>query len=153
MTDIPVGWPCALLSSDPPSVVDRQAIPSAAELLPQILPLTPRGPAWGEGEAGDGTGASPVQRQFWTAIAEWCAASNATDFDLALQALPSAVTWSLEDWEAEYGLPDPCSTGTLGQAQRVSALRGKYGALGGQSPAYFICLALSLGYDVTIEEP
>ena len=31
--------------------------------------------------------------------------------------------------------------------------RGKFGAIGGQSPAYFVCLAASLGYDITIEEP
>ena len=153
MAEIPVGWPCAGLPGLPPSVADRQSAPTADDLLPQVLALTPRGPAWGTDEAGDGRGASPIMRLFWRALAAWAAANNTAEFDTAIQALPSAITWSLPDWEREYGLPDGCASFAPTTEQRVAAVRLRYGAQGGQSPAYFICLAASLGYDVTIEEP
>lgn len=91
--------------------------------------------------------------RFWRAVAAWVADLNAREFDLATQALPSAITWSLPDWEAEYGLPDACMSGAGGPDTRVAAVRGRFGAVGGSSPAYFICLAASIGYDVFIEEP
>ncbi len=150
---IPAGWPCADLPTDPPSVVDKLSNPSADDLLPQVLQLTPRGAAWGTDEAGDGRGALPVMLQVWRGLAAHAAANYATEWDLAIQALPSAITWSLPDWEDEYGLPDPCVSGQAGTAQRVAAVRARFGAQGGQSPAYFICLARSLGYDIDIDEP
>jgi uncharacterized protein YmfQ (DUF2313 family) len=153
MADIPAGWPCATLPAVPPSVRDKQAYPTADEILPQVLALAPRGPAWGTDEAGDGAGASPVQLGFWRGLAAWVADLNTREFDLATQALPSAITWSLPDWERDYGLPDTCSSGQGGTPARVAAVRARFGALGGQSPAYFVCLAQSLGYDISIEEP
>ncbi len=151
--DIPAGWPCAALPADPPSVVDRLTNPSADDLLPQVLQLTPRGAAWGTDEAGDGQGASPVMLQVWRGLAAHAAWNYATEWDLATQALPSAIAWSLPDWENEYGLPDACASGQAGTAQRIAAVRARFGALGGQSPAYFVCLAASLGYAITIDEP
>ena len=124
---IPVGWPCALLPAVPPSVADRQSNPSADDILPQVLALTPRGPAWGTDEAGDGSGASPVQRSFWRAIATWVADLNRRDFEVATQALPSAATLSLADWEAELGLPDTCMPGSRTSAQRVAMVRARFG--------------------------
>jgi uncharacterized protein YmfQ (DUF2313 family) len=142
------GWPCAPAQSGAPSVDDKLSDPSADDLLPQILSLTPRGPAWGTDEAGDGQGASPLMRLVWKAIAAWNAASYQVDFTLAEQALPSDITWSLADWEAEYGLPDPCVGSPGDTAARIAAVRAKYAGLGGQSPDYYICLALSLGQNV-----
>ncbi|GJD51076.1 hypothetical protein OPKNFCMD_3827 [Methylobacterium crusticola] len=151
---VPPGWPCARLADAPPSVVDAQAAPTADQILPQIAgALTPRGPAWGADEAGDGRGASPVMRRVWSALAAWVADLNATEWTLATQALPSAITYSLPEWEAEFGLPDPCFQGGSGAAARVGAVRARFAALGGASPAYFVCLAASIGYDITIEEP
>jgi len=91
MTAFQPGWPCVPALSDPPSVTDRLSDPTADDLLPQILALTPRGPAWGTDEAGDGTGASPLMRLVWKAIAGWSAASYSVDFTLALQALPQKL--------------------------------------------------------------
>ncbi|GJD65183.1 putative phage tail protein [Methylobacterium frigidaeris] len=148
------GWPCEALPGTPPSVADRQAAPSADDLYPQIAGvLTPRGPAWGTDEAGDGRGAGPVMRGVWRALSQWVARQNADEWTLATQALPSAITYSLPDWEAEYGLPDPCSPGGFTTESRIAAVRARFGARGGSSPAYFICLAASLGYAITIEEP
>ncbi len=148
------GWPCEALPDTPPSVADRQAAPTVDDLYPQIAGvLTPRGPAWGTDEAGDGRGAQPVMRGVWRAIAAWVAAQNATEWTLATQSLPSAITYSLPDWEAEYGLPDPCTPGGFTTESRIAAVRARFGARGGSSPAYFVCLAAALGYRITIEEP
>ncbi len=153
LSDAVAGWPCYALPTDPPSVVDLEAQPTADSLLPQILPLTPRGPAWGTDEAGDGRGASPVQRTFWRAIAGWAADHLTLDWTAATQTFPTAITYTLPDWEREYGLPGPCASGYGGVPVRQAAVRARFASLGGQSPAYFICLAYSLGYQVTIEEP
>jgi uncharacterized protein YmfQ (DUF2313 family) len=101
----------------------------------------------------DGTGASPVMRRVWTALAGWLSDYYKAAFEAATQAFPSAVTYSLNDWEAEYGLPDPCTSPASGVQGRINALRARFGAQGGASPAYFICLAASIGYDITITEP
>ncbi|SEQ48101.1 Uncharacterized protein YmfQ in lambdoid prophage, DUF2313 family [Faunimonas pinastri] len=151
------GWPCNALPSTPPSVLDKQADPSADDLLPQVLALTPRGAAWGSDIGSDGGRASPVMRSFWKAIAAWVAGVNKVEFSLASQAaFPSAVAdaFALADWEDELGLPDP----SLGSAptfdNRKLSLRSKFGAAGNASPSYFLCLALAAGYEnLTIEEP
>ncbi|KQP11148.1 hypothetical protein ASF28_08885 [Methylobacterium sp. Leaf99] len=153
LESIPAGWPCALLPAEPPSVADRQSNPSADEILPQVLALTPRGAAWGADEAGDGKGASPVQRSFWRGIAAWVADLNIRDWTIATQTFPSAATVSLPDWEAELGLPDPCMPAGRTAEQRVSRVRARFGAQGGASPAYFVCVAASLGFTMRVEEP
>lgn len=159
MSDVPAisdavpGWPCYALPTVAPSVVDLEAQPTADSLLPQILPLCPRGPAWGTDETGDGRGAAPVQRRFWRALAGWAANHLTLDWTAATQALPSAITYTLPDWEKEYGLPGRCSSGGGGAPVRQAAVRAKFASVGGQSPGYFVCFAYSLGYTITIEEP
>lgn len=57
----------------------------------------------------------------------------------------------LVDWERVLALPDPCLAGTQQSTQqRVQAVVSKLRAQGGQSKAFFIALAKSLGYDITI---
>lgn len=57
----------------------------------------------------------------------------------------------LADWERVLALPDPCLIGqaqTVGQ--RVQAVVSKLQGRAGQSKAFFISLAKSMGYDITI---
>lgn len=57
----------------------------------------------------------------------------------------------LADWERTLALPDPCLKGvTQTTEQRVQAVVSKLRNRGGQSRPFFIALAKSLGYDVTI---
>lgn len=57
----------------------------------------------------------------------------------------------LSDWERVLGLPDPCLTGVAQSVgQRIQAVVSKVQARGGQSRSFFIALAKSLGYDITI---
>lgn len=65
---------------------------------------------------------------------------------------PNTTLELLTDWERVAGLPDKCS-GTLEETLqgRRNALLAKLTSTGGQSADYFIQLAASLGYAVTIE--
>lgn len=57
----------------------------------------------------------------------------------------------LADWERVLALPDPCLIGVPQSVrQRIQAVVSKLQARGGQSRTFFIALAKSLGYDVTI---
>lgn len=57
----------------------------------------------------------------------------------------------LADWERVLALPDPCLLGVpQSGSQRVQAVVSKVQARGGQSKSFFIALAKSLGYDITI---
>ncbi len=58
----------------------------------------------------------------------------------------------LTDWERVLALPDPCLVGVPQSVrQRVQAVVSKLQGRGGQSRSFFIALAKSLGYDITIE--
>ena len=57
----------------------------------------------------------------------------------------------LADWERVLALPDPCLVGqaqTVGQ--RIQAVVSKLNGRAGQSKPFFIALAKSMGYDITI---
>lgn len=145
--------PCDLLPTNPPSILDTLADPSPEIMQGAVIALAPRGPAWGTDEAGDGVGASPEQARYWRRIGVAFGDLFRFAFSSAAQAHPSAITISLEEWERELGLPDPCSAGLGSVEARIRAIRLKHAAVGGASPAYFICLARSAGYEITIEEP
>lgn len=146
-------WPCDALPLTPPSLGDELSRPDADGILPQVLACAPRGPAWGTDEAGDGRGASPEQLKVWRGVAAAFADLYGWSWEVATQAFPTAVTFSIDDWERELGLPDPCANPAEGLAARIAAVRARLVALGGASPAYFICVARAAGYDITIEEP
>lgn len=71
---------------------------------------------------------------------------------LPLEVNPNTTLELLPDWERVAGLPDKCS-GTIEETLqgRRNALLAKLTSTGGQSADYFIQLAASLGYTVTIE--
>lgn len=58
----------------------------------------------------------------------------------------------LPDWERVLGLPDPCLPDDAGLQQRRAAATTRLTGIGGQSRAYFIALANSLGVEITIDE-
>jgi uncharacterized protein YmfQ (DUF2313 family) len=61
------------------------------------------------------------------------------------EMLPSTVTETIAEWEAEYGIV-PGVSDTL--AVRQARLHAKYLADGGQSAEYFLTLCAALGYNV-----
>ena len=71
---------------------------------------------------------------------------------LPQEANPASSLELLSDWERVAGLPDKCSGALEETLQgRRNALLAKLTNTGGQSVGYFIELAASLGYTVTIE--
>lgn len=72
--------------------------------------------------------------------------------DLRDEADPRTTLEMLTDWEAWAGLPDSCTGDLDTLQQRRNAVLQKLTSVGGQSRAYFVELAASLGYTVTIEE-
>lgn len=78
-----------------------------------------------------------------------------TQTDAQAEAVYSTVFadsgMGLADWERVLALPDPCLIGVPQSVrQRIQAVISKLRSRGGQSKPFFIALAKSLGYDVTI---
>ena len=65
---------------------------------------------------------------------------------------PSQTTLLLTEFEADWGLPDPCSVASASTDQRRASLLAKMASQGGQSRAYYIAVAALLGFAVTITE-
>lgn len=97
-------------------------------------------------------GAAPVLSALLGAEAKALSASQASADRIYDRFWPENGA-ALDDWERVLGLPDPCVIGeNLAVRQRIAAVMAKLNGLGGQSKAFFIQLAASLGYAVTITE-
>lgn len=119
----------------------------AASYAQGLNDLLPRGGAWPREP-------DHVLQKFVTGVAQiW-----GINFDVeAAQLLtqesdPRLTTMLLPDWERNWGLPDPCLTPPSTFSERRKLLVSKMTELGGQSRPFFISLAKSLGYTVTVKE-
>jgi uncharacterized protein YmfQ (DUF2313 family) len=80
------------------------------------------------------------------------------DFELRASKLleqesdPRITLELLEDWERNWGLPDPCYQAPLTIAERQQALVMRMTMLGAQSRQFFIDVAAQIGYTITITE-
>ncbi|WP_028294295.1 putative phage tail protein [Oceanobacter kriegii] len=111
----------------------------------QLLALLPLGAAW---PRDDNT---PIA-QLFGGLAEEFARVDAMLDDIAAESLPSQVTQLINEWEAEYGLPDNGNTvATTLQARRTELIQ-KYQQYGSQSREFLIAMAAALGFDVAITE-
>jgi uncharacterized protein YmfQ (DUF2313 family) len=117
----------------------------AGAYLRQLTALLPR---------GDGLSREPTSNLYKLLQA---LADELGRFDDRMEQLkrewdPSLTLEMLPDWERVLGLPDPCITEDQTVDQRRDAVVAKLTLLGGQSRAFFISLAASLGYTITITE-
>jgi uncharacterized protein YmfQ (DUF2313 family) len=71
---------------------------------------------------------------------------------LMVDLSPTTTTSLLSDFEAEYGLPDPCMPPATDTAQRRLRVVGRIRETGGQTKQYLIDTALAYGYAITITE-
>ena len=143
---------CVELPPVPPMPGDALSNPTGDALLPQLLAVLPRGSAWRTDYVADADDNSFLHR-YWRAVAEPVADLYAKAWELALQSTACTVSSGLTDWEAEFGLPDPCVAPATNDIDRIAALREKVAGEGGGSIPYFVCVAARLGYDITITEP
>ena len=113
------------------------------ELLAALLPP---GVAWRSEEGSS-------MNDLLGAMAEELARVDARSDDLHEEADPRTTVELLADWERVAGLPDECLAGaTQTMQERRAALVGRLTQQGGQSRIFFIQLAASLGFEVTITE-
>ena len=71
---------------------------------------------------------------------------------LQIETDPRFTLELLGDWERAFGLPDPCIPVVQTLPERRAALVQKMTLQGGQSRAFFIVIAASLGYAITMTE-
>lgn len=94
-----------------------------------------------------------VQTGVLRALASSFQRSDSDARGLLVGAFPATATIMLPEWEKTLGLPDDCSIGEIDSiAKRQAAVVAKLISTGGQSIAYFITIASTLGYDITITQ-
>mgnify|MGYP000847498837 CR=1 FL=1 len=71
---------------------------------------------------------------------------------LLQEMVPATTLEMLPDWERVAGLPDECAPDTTTIEARRAALIARIGRQGGQSKAFYIALAASIGFAITITE-
>jgi len=71
---------------------------------------------------------------------------------LLVDAFPATTIDLIPEWELSLGLPDFCTPLSPKIHQQQEAIVQKLTRAGGQSKAYFIGVAASLGYTITIVE-
>lgn len=97
--------------------------------------------------------AGPVLQQVLGALADQQAAMHAAAAAWSeVESDPARTALMLPDWEAEYGLPDPCMPLDADEADRRVILLARIAQQGGQSIALMRATAQALGYAVAIAE-
>lgn len=144
--------PIAALWPPPPKLV---AAPPAAPIYSQddffhaLQHLMPRGRAWPRDP-------DAVQTKLLAGIATSQATAHARQSALLDDAFPATAAGLLPEWEATFGLPDPCigtpQTVAARRALVVSRLAARGAIEGSQSVARLVTAAAKLGFTVTIEE-
>lgn len=129
------------------------AAPSTNQLAPysadaytaQLAALLPQGRAWPRDEG------STLMRLV-RAEADELARVDGRVSDLFEEVDPRSTLELLEDWERVAGLPDSCIAAPDSIAERRAAVQSRITGLGGQTRAYFIDLAATLGFAISIDE-
>lgn len=112
---------------------------TADDYYAQLRALLPIGPAWDREF-------NPEVDQLLGAAARELAREDLRAADLLAEAAPETVRELVPDWERVMSLPDPCMGESPSFDDRQLAVRRRLLEVGGQSPAYFVDLAFSLGY-------
>ena len=125
----------------------RGALP-ASDYLHTLRNLLPYGPAWTDDPE------TAVGRLF-DGLSQELARIDARCWALIDEADPRDTQELFPEWLAEFGLPDRCVAAlgvTPTNAQLRSALLGRIVSIGGAQSTYFMSVALTLGFAITITE-
>ncbi len=71
--------------------------------------------------------------------------------DLKLEAIPSKIQETFEEWELDFAIPDPGYELKSTDADRRGVIKAKFIATGQQNKEYYIEIGLTLGYTLTVE--
>ncbi|GGU54005.1 phage tail protein [Pseudomonas laurentiana] len=115
------------------------AIRTASDYYAQLRALLPPGPAWDKE-------LNPEVDQLLRTAAQELAREDLRAADLLEESFPETVRELVPDWERVMRLPDPCLGDSPKFEDRQLAVRRRLVEVGGQSPAYFVELAISHGY-------
>ncbi|MBB5547544.1 YmfQ family protein [Paraburkholderia fungorum] len=118
---------------------------SAADYLSAMQALMPRGRVWPKDS-------DATQTQVLGGLVQVYALNTARANNLLVDAFPGMSAELLPEWEATLGLPDPCAGVAPTVAARNAQVLARFTGLGGQSAAYYISYAATLGYAITITE-
>lgn len=115
------------------------------DISSRLVALLPRGRVWPRD-------ISSVLAQTMKALAPtfWRLTQRA-DY-LLIDAFPTTTTELLPEWEKSLGLPDPCIGPEPTLETRRNSVVARLTSKGGQSMGYFIALAETLGFTVTISQ-
>jgi uncharacterized protein YmfQ (DUF2313 family) len=127
-------------------MADRHVRRTGQDYAQQFLRLLPQGQAWPRHPLGTLALTCEGLNDYWGFVDGRAADLLETESD------PRATVELLPDWERAWGLPDPCVQAPQGIVARRQALLLKMTMLGAQSRQFFIDVAASLGYTITITE-
>lgn len=131
---------------------DALSAPTVEDLLPAGLSLWPVGPAWGTPD-GVAPSTDSTIAKLTRALLSPLARLYARAWRLTEESRSATLVDSLEDWETEYGLPDPCITEPQTVEQRKARLRQKVAGLATITPEDLVRFCARLGFVVALEEP
>ncbi len=119
---------------------------TADQYADQLLALLPSGPAWDPEQV-------PQLQQIITGLSREFARIDGRAFALLNEMDPASVSELVPDWERVMNLPDPClGLSPLFEDRRLS-VRQRLVAVGGQTPAFYVDIAISQGYpNATVTE-
>ncbi|MCX7084298.1 MAG: DUF2313 domain-containing protein [Methylococcales bacterium] len=119
---------------------------AASDYYNELTQLLPAGPAWD-------TNVASTLTAFLDAWSQELARLSARADLLISESDPFYTNELLTDYERVFGLPTDCLSGvTLNLQQRHANLISQMTSTGGQTPAYYIALAATAGYTITITE-
>ena len=125
--------------------VNELAPSSAAAYARQMKQLLPRGLLWRLDPD------SWLSRLLLAIADEFTRVDGRAD-DLVDEWDPRTADETLIDWERVLGLPDGCVPLAVDTPARQFAVSSKLAARGGQTAAYYVSLAASLGFVATVAE-
>jgi uncharacterized protein YmfQ (DUF2313 family) len=139
-------WP------DFPPQGDALADPALDDIAQSMAGLLPTGGAWRTPDAAAFDWNSRLGG-FLRGLSGAFVSLYRRAFQASQESTASTLADSLDDWEAEFGLPDICFGEDQSRTQRIRALLLKIRSAGTITPADFINLAASVGYTISIREP
>lgn len=126
--------------------MDKHVRRSGDDYVGALAALLPTGPAWPRDSDSALMKLIDGMAQQWGRV-------DARAADLLEQEADPRTTYELiDDWERNWGLPDPCFAGAHTISERRVILIEWMTLQGGQSRAFFIAMAARIGYAITITE-
>ena len=130
---------------------DALAQPESDDLIRSAVALLPQGAAWGSPD-GEAISLESWHARFVRVLLHPFLALYARIFALVKEGAATQADALLENWEADYGLPDECTVSTGTRTERLRALAARVAAVSVSTPRDFILLASQYGFTITITE-